>query len=170
EIGRGWSERTIGIAQEHLACATLRRVLGFAADAAEVRGDAPLAVIATPARHVHEMGALLAAVSAAAAGWQITYLGADVPAEEIAGAARQKNAALVALSVVNPGSELDFAEELRMLRANLPPGVGVLLGGAGACIAPELLAEADAVWLPTLADFRHALRRLAVDGARRSLN
>jgi len=166
EIGRGWSERTIGIAQEHLACATLRRVLGFAADAAAVPGDAPMAVIATPARHVHEMGALLAAVSAAAAGWQITYLGADIPAEEIAAAARQKNAAVVALSVVNPGEELAFAEELRMLRAHLPPRVGVMVGGSGACVAPELLAEADAVWLPTLADFRHALRALALDAAR----
>ncbi|MBD0321212.1 MAG: MerR family transcriptional regulator, partial [Gemmatimonadetes bacterium] len=144
EVGRAWEEKVLGIAQEHLATAVLRRVLGFAADAVEVAGQAPLVVVGTPARQAHEMGALLAAVSASVAGWRVTYLGPDLPAEEIAGAARKRGAQAVALSAVYPADDPELAGELRRLRSQLPPGVTVFVGGEGARAAVDALGPGEA--------------------------
>lgn len=166
EVGRAWEEKVLGIAQEHLTTAVLRRVLGFAADGAAVAPDAPVVVIATPARQVHEMGALLAAVSASVAGWRVAYLGPDLPAEEIAGAARKRGAQAVALSAVFPVGDPSLADELRRLRSQLPPTVAILVGGeAGRVISAEL-ARTGATWLPSLSDFRRSLQRLADAQAR----
>ena len=63
---------------------------------------APVLVVATPAGQVHELGALLVGATAANLGWQVTYLGASLPAAEIAGAAQQRRARAVALSLVYP--------------------------------------------------------------------
>ena len=170
EVGRAWEEKVLGIAQEHLATAVLRRVLGFAADAVEVSGQAPVVVVATPARQIHEMGALLAAVSASVAGWRVAYLGADLPAEEIAGAARKRGAQAVALSAVFPVDDAELPGELRRLRSQLPPGVTVFVGGEGARVAVDLLASGEATWLPSLPEFRQMLQRMAAESGARSLS
>lgn len=169
EVGRAWEEKVLGIAQEHLATAVLRRVLGFAADAVEVSGQAPIVVVATPARQVHEMGALLAAVSASVAGWRVAYLGPDLPAEEIAGAARKRGAQAVALSAVYPADDPELVSELRRLRSQLPPGVTVFVGGEGARAAVDVLAPGEATWLPSLPEFRQMLQRMAAESGARSL-
>lgn len=169
EVGRAWEEKVLGIAQEHLATAVLRRVLGFAADAVEISGQAPVVVVATPARQVHEMGALLAAVSASVAGWRVAYLGPDLPAEEIAGAARKRGAQAVALSAVYPADDPELAGELRRLRSQLPPGVTVFVGGEGARAAMDVLAPGEATWLPSLPEFRQMLQRMAAESGARSL-
>jgi methylmalonyl-CoA mutase cobalamin-binding subunit len=167
EVGRAWEEKVLGIAQEHLTTAVLRRVLGFAADAAEAPGDAPMVVVATPARQVHEMGAMLAAASAAVAGWQVTYLGPDLPAEEIAGAVRKRGAAAVALSAVFPVRDPALEGELRRLRSLLPPRVSIFLGGEGGRAPAAMLDAAGAAWLASFAEFRQHLRRMAVEMGKR---
>jgi hypothetical protein len=54
---------------------------------------------------LHELGALLVAASAANLGWQVIYLGASLPAPEIAGAALQRRARAVTLSLVYPEND-----------------------------------------------------------------
>ncbi|NIP80239.1 MAG: transcriptional regulator, partial [Gemmatimonadetes bacterium] len=44
-------------------------------------------LVATPAGDRHEIGALLVAAAALGTGWDVVYLGADLPASEIAVAA-----------------------------------------------------------------------------------
>ncbi|HEU0080052.1 MAG TPA: MerR family transcriptional regulator [Longimicrobiaceae bacterium] len=156
-IGEGWRTGRIGVAHEHAASAVLRRVLGFMAEAAEVPGSAPGMVVATPAGQAHEFGALLAAASATAEGWRVTYLGADLPAEEIAAAVRQRGASRVALSLVYPGDDPRLPGERRRLRAALPPGVAVVVGGGAAEGHRATLDEIGAAWVPRLADFRALL-------------
>lgn len=157
-IGEGWRRGRIGVAHEHAASAVLRRVLGYMVEAADVAGGAPGMVVATPAGQVHEFGALLAAASATAEGWRVTYLGADLPAEEIAAAVRQRGASRVALSLVYPADDPRIPGELRRLRAALPAGVAVVVGGGAAGEHRDTLEEVGAAWVPRLADFRVLLR------------
>ncbi|MET0398493.1 MAG: cobalamin-dependent protein [Longimicrobiaceae bacterium] len=163
-IGEGWREGRIGVAHEHAASAVLRRVLGFMTEAAEVPGSAPGMVVATPAGQVHEFGALLAAASATAEGWRVTYLGADLPAEEIAAAVRQRGASRVALSLVYPADDPGLPGELRRLRDALPAGVAVVVGGGAAERHRALLDEIGAACVPRLADFRALLHDLPPRG------
>jgi DNA-binding transcriptional MerR regulator/methylmalonyl-CoA mutase cobalamin-binding subunit len=165
DIGRGWKERSVSIAQEHLATAVFRRVLGWLLGVYEVDGAAPRLVVATPPGQVHELGALMVAVSAAAEGWAVTYLGPDLPVADLLGAAAQTGARAVAVSVVYVPDDRDVAAALRDTRAGLPAGIPLLLGGAGAPAVGLEREVAGVVVVDSLADFRALLRRLGKEGA-----
>ncbi|HEY9174658.1 MAG TPA: transcriptional regulator, partial [Verrucomicrobiae bacterium] len=84
-------------------------------------------------------------------GWQVTYLGASLPAAEIAGAARQKKARAVALSLVYPTDDPDLPGELQTLRELLPSDVSLLAGGRGMSAYRSLLESLGAVLVEDLA-------------------
>ena len=83
--------------------------------------NAPRIIVATPAGQLHELGAVIVKDAAAQIGWHTTYLGASLPAAEIAGAAVQNRAVVVALSIVYPEDDPDLPQELISLRRFLPP-------------------------------------------------
>ena len=83
-----------------MATAVFRRVLGWLFRVYEVRGAAPRLVVATPPSQVHELGALMVAISAAAEGWAVTYLGPDLPVADLVSAVGQTGARAVAVSAV----------------------------------------------------------------------
>lgn len=129
QIGDLWREGTITAAHEHFASAVIRLFLGHAAKPFAGADGAPVVVIATPTGQLHELGALLAGAAAANVGWHVTYLGASLPAAEIAGAARQNQARAVALSIVYPEDDSRIEGELVRLRELLPSEVPILIGG-----------------------------------------
>ena len=164
-IGHGWAERKVSVAQEHMATAVFRRVLGWLYRVYEVRNAAPRLVVATPPRQVHELGALMVAASAAAEGWSVTYLGADLPVADLVTASRATAARAVAISAVYVPQGDDLLAALREIRAGLPEEVPLLVGGAA---TPEIRSEAaaeGALVLDTLAELRALLRRLATGAA-----
>jgi methanogenic corrinoid protein MtbC1 len=159
-VGTRWREGTLRPVHGHLASAVLRRVLDRVIETA----SSPLAtanlVITTPAGQIHEFGALLVAATAAAEGWRVTYLGTDLPAEDIAEAAIRTRARAVALSVVFPAGDMALEDELRRLRTMLPKDVTLVVGGATASAYSEVLNEIGAERLNDLEDFRAQLRTL----------
>ena len=160
-IGHGWAEGSVSIAQEHLATVVFRRVLGWLLGVYKVHGDAPRLVVATPPRQVHEMGALLVAVSAAAEGWKVTYLGQDLPVADLVTVAKKTAARAVAVSVVYPSGDPGLVAALLETRGGLPAGVPLLVGGAG---APEIRVQAEAAGamvIDSLFDLRSLLHQLA---------
>ena len=159
-IGKGWNEGTISIAQEHLATAVFSRVLGWILRVYEVSHAAPRLVVATPPRQLHELGAMLVGASAAAQGWDVTYLGANLPIPEILAAARQVEANGVALSIVHPACDPSLVSDLEHLRRGLDSRVAVLLGGSAASDDREQLTAIGAQVLDSLPEFRSSLLRL----------
>ena len=128
-IGELWRDGSITAAHEHFASAVIRIFLGHAAKPFSGTDNAPVLVVATPTGQIHELGALLVGAAAANLGWHVTYLGASLPAAEIAGAARQNRARAVALSLVYPEDDSRLESELTRLRELLPPEVTLLTGG-----------------------------------------
>ncbi len=159
KIGQGWSEGTVSIAQEHLATAVFRRVLGWILRVYEVKDGGPRLVVATPPRHVHELGAMLSAGAAAAEGWDVTYLGADLPIADLLASARQVGANAVALSVVYPKVDAGLIVDLEQLRSGLTPQSAVLLGGAAAAQDRERLTALGAQVVDSLSELRVVLRQ-----------
>jgi methanogenic corrinoid protein MtbC1 len=159
-IGQEWNEGTLSIAQEHLASAVFRQVLGWILQLYQAQEGAPCLVAATPPRHLHELGALLAADAAAADGWEVTYLGADLPIAEILASARQVGVKAVALSVVYPKADAGLIIDLEQLRSGLDPRVALLLGGAAAAQDRERLSALGAQVMDSLGEFRRSLRGL----------
>ena len=131
EIGERWASQRLGVASEHLTTAALRSMLGSALQpgAAALRG--PRIVFATLAGERHELGLLMAALTALGACANPIYLGAEVPVEELLAAVERSGAAVLALSVVtSPPAEV--ARSLAALRAGLPADVHLWIGGSGA--------------------------------------
>ena len=128
-IGDLWRDGTITAAHEHFASAVIRIFLGHTAQQFGGSDGAPVLVVATPAGQIHELGALLVGAAAANLGWHVTYLGANLPAAEIAGAAQQNHARAVALSLVYPEDDPRLEGELIRLREMLPPESTLLVGG-----------------------------------------
>jgi DNA-binding transcriptional MerR regulator/methylmalonyl-CoA mutase cobalamin-binding subunit len=131
-IGERWSEGTICVAQEHAASTIVRTMLLADVAGSAAGAEAPCVVVTTPAHELHEIGALFAAVAASAAGWRVEYLGPNLPAGEVALAARRCVASAVALSVARPVRDSAVAAELKELRKLLPRKIPIFLGGDGA--------------------------------------
>ncbi len=165
QIGELWHAGRMTIAQEHFATAVVRRMLGWIFEMAQPDTSAPVLLSATPEGQIHEGGALLAAATAAGAGWRVIYLGAALPAAEIARAAAGTAARVVALSLVYPAALPETAREIRALRAALPAGTILLVGGSAAPGYAEEIAEAGGQVIADLPGLRAALHTLR-NGAR----
>jgi MerR family transcriptional regulator, light-induced transcriptional regulator len=160
-IGHGWSERSVSVAHEHMASAVVRRVLGWLLRVYEVKSDALRLVVATPPHHAHELGALMAAASAAAEGWNVTYLGPDLPVGDLVNAVAQSGARAVAISAVHEPLTGDLRSAIRETRAGLPEDVTLILGGTAALRMRAEVEAAGAHVVESLAEFRTLLPRLA---------
>ena len=150
-IGDLWRDGAITAAHEHFATAVIRIFLGHALKPFAGTDSAPVLVVATPAGQIHELGALLVGAAAANLGWHVTYLGASLPAAEIAGAARQNRARAVALSLVYPEDDPRLEGEFTRLRESLPPEVSLLVGGRAMPAYRDALEEIGAVQMKDLA-------------------
>jgi MerR family transcriptional regulator, light-induced transcriptional regulator len=149
-IGKLWREGTITAAHEHFATAVIRVFLSQAARPFGGTDNAPVLLVTTPAGQIHELGALLSAAAASNIGWHVTYLGASLPAAEIAGAARQKRARAVALSLVYPEDDSRLESELERLRDSLPQEVPILVGGRAMPAYRDALVKIGAIPLASL--------------------
>lgn len=159
-IGQLWHEGTLRVADEHMASAVVHSFIGNIRANFQVSAAAPHVVATTPTGQLHEIGALLASVVATAEGWNSTFLGPNLPTEEIAGAAVQKAAKAVLLSITYPGDDPRLGGELLKLRRLLGGDMALLVGGRAAQHYRHFLNQAGAVTLANLNDLRDSLRLL----------
>ena len=131
EVGERWEKGELRIAHEH-ACSSVARGLLFALMRLYPVQDARRrAVVATPARENHELGALMAAMLAAMHGWSVLYLGPDLPAEEIGYAVTSTQAELLLLSITNlKPSECE--RQITAIESAVPERVAIFAGGRAA--------------------------------------
>lgn len=149
-IGELWRDGSITAAHEHFASAVIRIFLGHAGRSFASVETGPVLIVATPTGQLHELGALLVGATAANLGWHVTYLGASLPAAEIAGAAKQNRARAVALSLVYPEDDPRLEGELKRLRELLPAEVAILAGGRAMPAYREVLENMAALQVKDL--------------------
>ena len=159
-IGDLWHQGTLRPIHEHMASSVVRSFLGGMRGAYHTDPTAPHLVVTTPARQHHELGALIAAATAAGEGWQVTYLGPDLPPEEVAAAALQKGARAVALSITYPPDDLLLVDELRRLRRLLGNRVVLIVGGRATAGYGAVLDDIGALQVEDLAGLRQELAAL----------
>lgn len=130
-VGAEWAAGRVSPSQEHMGSGVLERVLAWLNDPSKAAPDGPTVVVATLPGEQHALGALLAAAAAQLDGWRTTYLGPNLPVDEIVAAARQVDADLVAISAVQTDRPGETEASLSALRHLLDPEVPILVGGAG---------------------------------------
>ncbi len=154
-IGRRWQEGSLRIVHEHLASTIIRSFMNSARNGHD-RERAPRIIITTPAGQHHELGALMVAAVAYESGWDVYYLGANLPAEEIAAAARQLHARAIALSVVYRDGEQAVDDILRL--RELAGDTTIFVGGRASDSFCSRLTESGIICPPDLAAFRIQLQ------------
>ncbi len=157
-IGESWHAGEITAAHEHMATSVVRRVVERILTSAPAESHAPTFVAATPSGHAHELGAMLAAATAATEGWRVIYLGADLPAADVARAAQQTSSQIVGMSVVYIEDERALAKELKELRRLLPSRIEMWIGGNGASVLRARLGGDGFEILEGLGELRARLR------------
>lgn len=161
-IGDGWSRGELRPAHEHLASAVVQRVLNWMLDSPIPRPGGPVAVMGTLSGEQHELGALLAAATAALEGWQVTFLGRDLPPADLALAAHTLDAQMVAVSSVYPVEGPKLEAQVRELRQALPHDIKLFVGGARAAELAPKVSDTGVRFAASLGEFREALREAAV--------
>lgn len=159
-IGERWQEGSLRIAHEHLASAIVRTFMAGLMNKSSALPSAPRLIITTPSGQRHELGAMLVAGVAEEYGWDVVYLGPDLPAEEIAAAARQIQPKAVALSIVYRNGDLHVQEELRKLSEYLQSEVPVFVGGRAVGHLRSFFDELGIHTVEDLSDFPEQLQAL----------
>jgi DNA-binding transcriptional MerR regulator/methylmalonyl-CoA mutase cobalamin-binding subunit len=158
--GELWREGTFRTYHEHFATASLRSFLGNLRSSLEVPDEAPSIIVTTPIRQVHELGSLISAATATALGWQVIYLGPNLPAKEIAAAAKLRSARAISLSIVYPQGDVNITHELRLLRELVGAEVHLVAGGRAAHAYADILGEINADLIEKMPDFRKYLQSI----------
>ena len=167
-IGERWRAGEVRPAHEHMASAIVRTFLGRMLDAFQPDAPAPRLVVTTPVGQMHELGALIAAVTAASEGWRVLYLGPNLPAEEIAGAAHQAGAKAVVLSIVYPPDDPRMDQEIVALRKFLGQEMPIVVGGRSATAYRAALESIRAISIADVHIFRMELEALRLRESKRS--
>ncbi|MGR8942439.1 MAG: MerR family transcriptional regulator, partial [Gammaproteobacteria bacterium] len=115
QIGERWKTGELRPVHEHMASSIIRSLTYILRNNSPCPPTAPRMVVTTPLGQLHELGALLAAIIAELKGWQVTYLGANLPAEEIAAAVKFTNATAVTISISFNTDDHVVQKEIRRL-------------------------------------------------------
>ena len=159
EIGDQWAAGRLCVASEHAASSLVRDRASGMLRAFATSGAVETVLATTPAGELHELGALLAAVIAATQGYRIAYVGPNLPAQEIALAARGAHAGVVLLSIVALDAKAALGE-VAALERELGAETTLVIGGSqAAAIASRTSGKVIA--LGTLQEFADWLRHRA---------
>lgn len=159
-IGDMWRRGELRIANEHMASHVIRTYLSGMLGSHNSNPHAPSIVVSTPVDQWHDLGSLITAVIASTEGWDVHYLGASLPAEEIAGAARYSGSEVVALSLIYPSGDPTVIQELKKLRRALPESVKIIVNGRAKDSYQPVLEEIGAITAESLSELRQRLESL----------
>ena len=143
EVGAGWEAGTLTVAQEHEVSAVLRdAVAAIAARFPAVVQPRGVVLAACVAGEEHELGLRMAAAALQAEGFRVHFLGADVPADAVANAVRDRQPAVLLLSATT-SERLPALEDAVRAVASLPAALQprVLVAGPGVEGAEKRLAS-----------------------------
>ena len=142
QIGHLWEANQASVAQEHMATAIVQyivaRLYAIVPPPTRQRGGALVAVVAG---EMHELGAHILADALEADGWDVRFLGANVPSSAILGAVSEHRPQVVGISAALLTRLGEVASLVGALRRKFSPPPRILLGGAAIRLAPELARE-----------------------------
>jgi DNA-binding transcriptional MerR regulator len=130
-LGDRWADGLIGVRHEHFASERLSEFLVRQWRPLSDACSGPAVVCGTPAGERHALGLQMAAFTLALNDLRVVYLGADLPALEIAEAVTQHAARAVVLSAASGSDSTRLTAECATLREALGPEFPIIAGGAG---------------------------------------
>lgn len=130
-IGSRWADGRIDAGLEHAFSSVVRQQILAALATLRWAASGPGLLFTTLSGERHEIGALMACYVSAAKGCECTYLGPDLPPDDIIKSVQRFDARVVAISSIHHPDVQDAARQVRRLAEGLPDGVEIWLGVGG---------------------------------------
>lgn len=131
-VGNGWTSGTLGIHEEHLYTASVRRIVQEKVAQLRVAPDAPRVVLTTPPGELHELGILMLHAALALHGARCIVLGAQTPTESVVDSIQKWAVSAVGISIGIGFPATTALAYVSALRALLPTDCLMWVGGQGA--------------------------------------
>jgi methylmalonyl-CoA mutase cobalamin-binding domain/chain len=159
DVGTQWRTGGMRVVHEHFASAIIRSFID-AIRRPSLDEDQPRLLVSTPAGQLHELGALMAAAAAEEIGWEAEYLGANLPAEEIAAGASGFDVKAVAVSVIFKQDKNLLMDELHKIRQWVDPHVVLIIGGRATSDLIPALSEIGWVHINDFGEMKTFLEKI----------
>jgi len=162
-IGKLWEMNKITVAQEHMATSITQYAIAaiYPRLVPEVI-DRGRMVVTGVSGELHQIGANLVADTMEAKGWNVQFLGSNVPHSSVIAAVEESSANVLCISttiVANLPSVVELVEAARSKLRDRAPRI--VLGGAAYLLAPQFGQELGAEEAVT--DLRQALTTLCAE-------
>lgn len=132
EVGLAWNRGELPVRCEHLFAQLAKSALHAKQAAVRAAGDGgPKVVLATLTGEPHALGILMAEAVMTSLGMNCIQLGAELPPMEVAAAAAESRADIVALSFSSYFPRRSLVRLSAALRASLPSSSALWIGGDG---------------------------------------
>jgi MerR family transcriptional regulator, light-induced transcriptional regulator len=147
EVGRRWESNRLTVAQEHIATAITQYVMAQVYEAPDVRTSAAKGriVLTGVEGELHSVGAVMVGDLLETSGFQVRFLGTNLPAASILGVIRDVTPSHVAISATMLFNVGAVRQLIHAVRAEFTDRVPVVVGGAA------FRANAD-LWRQVYAD------------------
>lgn len=147
EVGRLWQAGQISVADEHVATAVAQSVIASFYPTFPWAAAGPQGIVACVEDERHELGARMAADLLVHDGWNVMYVGADVPLASLVELVVRTRPVFVGLSFALAERLPQARDAIARLRRDAPDA-RLLLGGRGVAVdaaaAQDLGADAAA--------------------------
>ena len=131
EVGRRWQTTGLTIAEEHMATATTQFILSVIHEEhPRTGGRGGTAVVTGVVNEQHVVGASIVANVLDAEGWDVRFMGSNLPHDAIVSAIGQNRASLVAISVTMSAGVADARDLIADIRRSSANPPRIIVGGA----------------------------------------
>jgi methanogenic corrinoid protein MtbC1 len=132
EIGRLWQENEISIAEEHMATAISHTALAHLYDhAPRSKSNGKRVTVACVEGELHDFPARLVADTLDLSGFEVRYLGANVPTDSLLELLREQPPDLLALSTTMAFHVPALRSAVQQTRRQAGGALPILIGGGG---------------------------------------
>jgi DNA-binding transcriptional MerR regulator len=159
-LGELWQEQKVSIASERLATLLIKQRLLTMLQATAPGTALPLVLCACPPGEFHELGLLTFAYSIQQDGWQVCYLGPDLPTGDLFYGCQQLQPALVALSMTHVADLPRCLDILHDIDTTVAHVYRTFVGGQGIGMYQHFIRLQHALYVPTLQEARAQARHL----------
>lgn len=138
EVGEQWHTGRITVTAEHFATQFIRRKLAGLFNTYNITDGRGLVLVGCAPSEQHDLGALMLSVFLVRHGWQVIYLGPEVPLRDLIDTVRQIQPDMVCMSASTTETATQLLEVGRAVLSLAPPAPHFAYGGRAFNLNPLL--------------------------------
>jgi methanogenic corrinoid protein MtbC1 len=147
EVGEQWHQGKISVATEHFATQFIRRKLSSILNTYTITEGRGVIVVGCAPSEQHDLGTLLLAILLVRHGWQVIYLGSQVPLDDLIDTIQQLQPDMVCLSASTIETAMELIDVGRVVSKLPPPSPMFGFGGRAFNLNPALSRKIPGTFL-----------------------